>query len=94
MLSVYLQIAVCGKLCCLCEEIEDCTQDCHKLMCKLYRTLPPSIVGPIYRFGASRPCGPSGWLALLLTKAGDVDTNPGPTTSNKRIWSCIYVIGL
>ena len=41
--------------------------------------------GPIYRF---RPCGHAGWLALLLTKAGDVETNPGPTASNKRIWIC------
>ena len=24
------------------------------------------------------------WLALLLTKAGDVETNPGPTTLNKK----------
>ena len=31
-------------------------------------------------FGASRPCGPAGWLTLLLTKAGDVETNPGPKT--------------
>ena len=37
---------------------------------------------------ASRPCGPAGWLALLLTKAGDVETNPGPTTLNKRFWIC------
>ena len=36
---------------------------------------------------ASRPCGPSGWLALLLTKAGDVETNPG-LTSHKRVWIC------
>ena len=39
-------------------------------------------------FLASRPCGPAGWLALLLTKAGDVETNPGPTTSHKRVWIC------
>ena len=32
------------------------------------------------------PCGPAGWVALLLTKTGDVETNPGPTTLNKRIW--------
>ena len=31
---------------------------------------------------------PAGWLALLLTKAGDVETNPGPTTLNKRVWIC------
>ena len=28
-------------------------------------------------FWACQPCGPAGWLALLLTKAGDVETNPG-----------------
>ena len=39
-------------------------------------------------FRASWPCRPAGWLALLLTKAGDVETNPGPTTSNKRVWIC------
>ena len=27
-------------------------------------------------------------LALLLIKAGDVETNPGPTTSHKRFWFC------
>ena len=36
----------------------------------------------------SRPCRPAGWLALLLTKAGDVQTNPGPTTTTKRVWIC------
>ena len=39
-------------------------------------------------FCACRPCGPAGWLALLLTKAGDVETNPGPTTLNKKVWIC------
>ena len=39
-------------------------------------------------FWASRPCGPDGLLALLFTKAGDVETNPGPTTSHKRVWIC------
>ena len=37
---------------------------------------------------ASRPCEPVGWLTLLLIKSGDVETNPGPTTSHKRIWIC------
>ena len=48
----------------------------------------PSNGGPIYRFWACRPSGPAGWLALLLTKAGDVETNPGPTTLNKKVWIC------
>ena len=35
---------------------------------------PPEMGGPIYRFlGHAGPCGPAGWLALLLTKAGDVE---------------------
>ena len=47
----------------------------------------PTNGGPIYRFfGTSRTCEPDGWLALLLTKAGDIETNPGPTTLNKRVW--------
>ena len=46
--------------------------------------------GPIYIFWESRLCEPAGWLALLLTKAGDVETNPGPTSLNKRVW--IFVI--
>ena len=48
----------------------------------------PSNGGPIYRIWACRSCGPAGWLALLLTKAGDVETNPGPTTLNKKVWIC------
>ena len=30
----------------------------------------------------------AGWPALLLTKAGYVETNPGPTTLNKQVWLC------
>ena len=32
---------------------------------------------------AIRPCGPDGWLALLLIKEGDVETNPDPTNTHK-----------
>ena len=39
-------------------------------------------------FGACRTCGPAGWLALRLTKVGAVETNPGPTTLNKKVWIC------
>ena len=39
-------------------------------------------------FGASRPCGPAGWLAMLLVKAGDVETNPAPTATYKQVWIC------
>ena len=47
----------------------------------------PQRWGPdLHFFWTSRPCGPAGWLALLLTKAGDVETKPGPTTSNKLVW--------
>ena len=56
---------------------------------QLVSNLPaPSNGGPIYLFWACRPYGPAGWPALLLTKPGDVETNPGPTTLNKRVWIC------
>ena len=42
----------------------------------------------IANYWACRPCGAAGWLALKLTKAGDVETNPGPTTLNKKVWIC------
>ena len=65
---------------------------CHsgfKLLCKLCRTSPPPTMGARFTvYWACRPCGPAGWLALLLTKAGDVETNPGPTTLNKKVWIC------
>ena len=48
----------------------------------------PSNGDPITVFWASRPCGPAGWLAMLLIKAGDVETNPGPTTTRKQVWIC------
>ena len=62
---------------------------CHsgfKLLCKLCPTSPPPAMGA--RFTVFWACGPAGWLALLLTKAGDVETNPGPTTLNKKVWIC------
>ena len=35
-------------------------------------------VGPAPVFWASRPLEPAEWLALLILKAGDVESNPGP----------------
>ena len=65
---------------------------CHsgyKMLCKLCRNLPPPTMGARFTvFWACRPSGPAGWLALLLIRAGDVETNPGPTTSHKRVWIC------
>ena len=61
----------------------------HKLLCKLRRTFPPPVIKARFTvFLASQPCGPAGWLTLLLTKAGDVETNPGPNTLNKLVWIC------
>ena len=56
-------------------------------------TIPaPRDVGPIPFFGASRPSLPAAWLALLLTKVGDIESNPGPTTHTNIhtpvIWIC------
>ena len=42
-------------------------------------------------FWASRPSLSAAWLALFLTKAGNVESNPGPTHTNKHtpvIWIC------
>ena len=58
---------------------------CHselKLLCKLCR------ISPIYRFlgmSAMR----TRWMAgAVAHKSGDVETNPGPTTLNKKVWIC------
>ena len=70
---------------------------CHsgyKLLCKLCRNLPPpEMGGPFFRqaghIHCKIPCGPAGWLALLLIKAGDVYTNPGQTKAQYTdTWAC------
>ena len=67
-------------------ELSQRTQAAVQIVSNLHA---PSNTDPIYRFFfACRPCGPAGWLALLLTKAGDVKTNPGPTTLNRKVWIC------
>ena len=38
-----------------------------------------------YRFWAGRPSAPAGWLALLLLKEGDVETNPGPKHKRTQV---------
>ena len=44
----------------------------------------PQVMGAQFTiFCQPGHCRLAGWLALLLTKAGDVETNPGPTASNK-----------
>ena len=56
---------------------------------QIVSNLPAPAMGARFTaFWACRPCGPAGCLALLLTKAGDVETNPGPTTLNKQVWIC------
>ena len=58
-------------------------------LCKLCRPLPPPAMGVrLPFFWASRPCGPAGWLAMFLIKAGDVETNLGSTTTRKQVWIC------
>ena len=39
-------------------------------------------VGPAPVFWASQPLEPAEWLALLILKAGDVESNPGPQNRN------------
>ena len=53
---------------------------------QIVSNLPAPAMGA--RFTVFWACGPAGWLVLLHTKAGDVETNPGPTTLNKKVWIC------
>ena len=56
-------------------------------LCKLCRPLhSPAMDARLLFFWASQPCRPDGWMAMLLIKAGNVETNQGPTTSHKQVW--------
>ena len=44
-------------------------------------------VGPAPVFWASQPLEPAEWLALLILKAGDVESNPGP--QNRKLPSAL-----
>ena len=58
-----------------------------KTLCKLCQPIPlPAMGVRLPFFWPSRPCGRAGWLAMLLVKAGDVETNPGPTITRKLVW--------
>ena len=58
------------------------------------QSLAPRDGGPIPFFWASRSSLPAAWLALLLTKAGDVESNPGPTTHTNKHASVIWICDL
>ena len=51
------------------------------------QSLPPEMATR-FRFLSSRQSLPAAWRALLLTQAGDVESNPGPTTPTPVIWIC------
>ena len=55
---------------------------------QIVSTPPTPAMGARLLFLASRPCRPAGWMAMLLIKAGNVETNPGPTTTHKQVWIC------
>ena len=53
-----------------------------------HSSCPPQW-GPVSTvFWTGRPSGPAGWLALLLLKAGDAETNPGPKHTRTQVWIC------
>ena len=56
----------------------------------VYTTLPPEM-GARFRFLASQSSLPVAWLALLITKAGDVESNPVPTTHTNTLHSYGFV---
>ena len=67
--------------------LDCCCSTQHKLY-MYYSSCPPQW-GPVSTvFWAGRPSGPAGWLALLLLKAGDVETNPGPKHTRTQVWIC------
>ena len=69
--------------------LDCCCLTQHKLYSLLLPPPPPPNGGPFLPFfWAGRPSGPAGWLALLLLKAGDVDTNPGPKHTRTQVWIC------
>ena len=73
------------------QENTTCTKlDCRRYLHKLCLHNPfPQRWGPIPFFGASRPSLPTAWLALLLTKAGDVKSWPDDTNKHTPvIWIC------
>ena len=60
-----------------------------KTLCKLSQPLlPPAMGTRLPFFWASLPRGPAGLLAMLLIKTGHVETNRGPTTTQKQVWIC------
>ena len=50
----------------------------------LYLPLPPQQWGPDYHF-LGKPAMRTRWMT---GNAGDVETNPGPTTRRKQAWIC------
>ena len=57
-------------------------------------TIPVPEMGARFRFLASRRLLPAAWLALLLTKAGDVESNPGPATHTNKHTPVIWIFDL
>ena len=87
---LYIIVYVCSRpkqctWCCL--DVPD-NELSHRIQIAVQIVSKPPAPSPIYRFLTSRPCGPAGWLVLLLIKAVHVETNPGPTTSHKRVSIC------
>ena len=71
---------------CRCCMFVSCVHPVAVLNATFYRTcsllmLVEDVSGDHTVFWAIRPCGP-------FTKSDDVETNPGPTTSNKQVWIC------
>ena len=53
-----------------------------------HSSCPPQWMPVSTVFWTGRPSGPAAWLALLLLKAGDLETNPGPKHTRTQVWIC------
>ena len=77
-----------GNSCAECENEKKAPNDTAHTQCSCHSGLANRCANcpDLPFFFASRPCELSGLMTLVLIKAGNVETNPGPTTARKHVW--------
>ena len=68
-------------------QVVELSQRCWQAAVQIVSKPPAPAMGarfPIIL--ASQPSGLARWMVLLLKKPGDVEKNPGPTTTHKQVW--------
>ena len=73
-------------------QIETCVDSKRHTLQVVELCSHPQQLGPDLSF-LGKPAMRTRWMAaLFLIKAGDVETNPGPTTTHKDVWIAISAI--